>query len=168
MNCPCCTAPLRELSYEGVSIRTCDGCGGEFVGPQPLRHIVNVRLERFGPEIHKMVESRMPTEGVPVKDGRTLECPSCKGATGVINYTLDSGVLIDRCTKCGGMWLDAQELENLQALLERWEDEAPARLEALEPRLRAVRETNRRLGAKFEGSRFAFVNAVVNRILRAA
>jgi len=35
-----------------------------------------------------------------------------------VNYAADSGVMIDKCPHCGGIWLDAGELEKAQAAVE--------------------------------------------------
>ena len=35
-----------------------------------------------------------------------LKCPKCGGTTDAINYGGDTGILIDRCTACQGVWLD--------------------------------------------------------------
>lgn len=40
----------------------------------------------------------------------TLACPKCDGTLLEINQ---AGVLIDRCNKCEGIWLDKGELEHL-------------------------------------------------------
>jgi len=41
-----------------------------------------------------------------------MKCPKCGADLAVEDY---QGVEIDRCTECGGMWLDAGELEMLLA-----------------------------------------------------
>ena len=43
-------------------------------------------------------------------EGSALHCPKCDGRLFEINH---EGVLIDRCNKCNGVWLDAGELERL-------------------------------------------------------
>jgi len=42
-------------------------------------------------------------------------CPACKEVLVVLEL---SGVEIDRCTSCGGIWLDSGELEQILALAE--------------------------------------------------
>lgn len=44
-----------------------------------------------------------------------LKCPVCQGAM----HELDkSGVLIDTCTQCRGVWLDRGELEKLASMID--------------------------------------------------
>ena len=48
--------------------------------------------------------------------GHTVECPKCDGTLVEIEH---EGVRIDRCNTCGGVWLDAGELEQLEQLTKR-------------------------------------------------
>lgn len=170
MNCPLCKAALRRIAYEGVSIETCDKCGGEFVGGEQLAQIVKVRDEKFAPELLKEVSTFKPSFAVPPQAfKRSLDCPACRAATRPVNYTGDSGVVLDRCTSCSGLWLDNSELEKIQALLEKWEDEAPAKIREATGQ---IKDSQRRAASlttnAFRASRFSFVNAVINRMLDAA
>ncbi len=170
MHCPACESELHELRYEGVSIWTCHACGGELVPGEALGQIVNLREERFDTESRAILESAQPHFGVPtVARERELRCPLCCSVMDVINYAGDSGVYVDRCPGCQTVWLDEQELENVQVLMERWEHEAPETLRKIageleQARQDAVRETEE----TFCGSRLSFVNALINRLLDAA
>ncbi len=48
-------------------------------------------------------------------------CPKCGMQLAEINF---NGVMVDKCTNCGGVWLDAGELERVakleQGKLSRW------------------------------------------------
>ena len=43
-------------------------------------------------------------------DASVIHCPKCEGTLDEITY---EDVQVDRCNKCGGIWLDAGELERL-------------------------------------------------------
>jgi Zn-finger nucleic acid-binding protein len=103
--------------------------------------------------------------GVKLDDAdRDLECPKCGGRTDAVNYGGDTGIVIDRCTGCRSIWLDAGELEKVQMVVEAWEDGLPEDLKRFGPRLRQVAdEVDEK--TSFKGSRFAFVNAIINGIL---
>lgn len=166
MDCPVCTAALRRISYEGVHIHTCDGCGGEFVGPGQIAHIVSIRETRFEPAgpVPK------PQFGQPEHLGpRSLDCPQCAGNMVPVNYAADTGIMVDRCNTCAGMWLEASELERIQETLERWQDVAPARVRALARELAAAqRRLDTAASGSFAPSRFALVNAILSRVVDAA
>jgi Zn-finger nucleic acid-binding protein len=170
MQCPQCNQTLNDIEYEGVIIRTCNGCGGEFIGAIELSHIVRTRQERFPETVAEALVDHQPSFGIPAEQNRrTLHCPDCGNQMSVINYCGDSGVFIDRCCRCGALWLDRDELEQVQLLTERWADEAPEQIRALAGELEMARkQAAQRCDRAFTGSRFAFVNALINRFLDAA
>src|SRR5688500_6262728 len=101
MKCPHCKAALRMSTYEGVSIHTCNGCGGEFVGPTELASVVKARELVFGQHLKKLFEDHKPIFGVPNSEvQRNLKCPECSGKMKLVNYGADSGIGIDRCDGC--------------------------------------------------------------------
>ncbi len=170
MRCPECQAELSEERYEGMRIFACRSCGGEFVGAEELMRIIETREERFDPQLLEELADREPVYGVPSDSvDRQVICPACENPMGVVNYAGDSEVLVDKCGACGGVWLDHEELEKVQILMEKWQDAAPAKIQEIAGEL----EEARRLAAQqtqraFEGSRFSFVNALINRVLDAA
>lgn len=86
-----------------------------------------------------------------------------------VNYAGDTTIFVDRCGSCGAIWLDEHELEMVQLLMERWADEAPTQLRSIADRLdEARRAAQERSGEDVRTSRFAFINAVLGRVLDAA
>ncbi len=170
MNCPSCSAPLKEIHFEGVKLHSCDGCGGEFVTPEALAHIVNTRDEKFTPAMRKTVAGRKPVAGIPADMPlRKMTCPACGSKTTTMNYAVDTGVCVDRCDVCGGIWLDKDELEHIQIILEQAEDAFPTKMTAAQRELQKAKEqASSQTSGAFEASRLSFVNAIVNRFLDAA
>ena len=170
MYCPQCAAGLQAAEYEGVPIRTCDTCGGEFMGGEELARIVQTRQEQFSDQLTAALAQRKPMFGATAtQPDRSLNCPACGRPMKVVNYAGDSGIFVDRCDVCSGLWLDREELEKVQIVMEKWADEAQPQLQAIAGRLeQARREAARRTSGTFGGSRFAFVNALINRLLDAA
>ena len=170
MQCPLCEGRLSELNYEGAYIHACNSCGGEFLTSGDIAQIVSTREEKIDPDIKAQVTDWNPVFGVPSDERqRELRCPGCQSAMLVVNYTGDSGIFVDRCEACGGLWLDHLELEKVQALLERWADEAPAQIQAMAEQLEAARdEVDEQTKFNFRTSRFSFVNALFSRLLDAA
>lgn len=170
MRCPNCDQSLRPAQYEGTTIHACDGCHGEFVESESLREIVNTREQAFSRDLQQAIRDHRPSFGVPPgATERSLACPSCDMPMDVLNYSSDTAVMVDRCPSCAGVWLDADELAHIQAILERWQDEAPARTKALKGQLDAARRKAREAsasGASF--SRFDFVSQLINRVLNRA
>ncbi len=170
MQCPQCTSTLQPVAYEGVHIHTCNSCGGEFIAGGKLATIVRTRQEQFSPQLKDALAQHEPVFGVPDSQAdRVLCCPACGESMAVLNYSVDSGIFVDRCAGCDGLWLDHEELEKIQALMENWSDEAPQQLQAISSQLEAARrKAAQQYNRTFAGSRFAFVNALINRLLDAA
>ena len=55
-----------------------------------------------------------------------------------MNYGGNTGIIVDRCTTCRGIWLDGHELEKIQMVIEGWDDALPDDLQKYGPRLRDV------------------------------
>ena len=170
MQCPQCAGPLQATAYEGVPIHTCETCGGEFIGGEEFARIVGNRQEQFSDQQRVELAECKPSFGhIGTQPQRWLRCPACDQTMNVTNYAGDSGIFVDRCSVCSGLWLDHEELEKIQVVMEKWTDEASPQLRSIAGRLQAARlEAATRTSGSFSGSRFAFVNALINRILDAA
>ena len=66
-----------------------------------------------------------PKPGIPSTDvTRHRMCPRpCGQVTHLLNYAFDSGIIINRCPDCYGLWLDDMELESVQKFVEAIERE---------------------------------------------
>jgi Zn-finger nucleic acid-binding protein len=112
--CPRCQVRLAVVELEGVPLETCDRCAGHWIElPHRLKQIIDARKGRLSPE--ELAEA--------IRDGRhtmaieavreNLPCPACRGAMEPFNYGGDSGIILDKCHRCGGIWLDAGELDRV-------------------------------------------------------
>jgi Zn-finger nucleic acid-binding protein len=165
MQCPGCHATLRTVDYEGIKIESCPACEGEWLDAGELKHIAQAREVRFDEAERRAVAAAVKITPVKVeRHDRDLRCPKCAGQTDARNYGGDTGILIDQCTTCGGIWVDVGELEKIQMVIEGWEDGLPEDLRKYGPRLRQVAEDTRERTC-FKESRFAFLNAIINGIL---
>jgi Zn-finger nucleic acid-binding protein len=151
-------------------MQACDGCGGEFIGGEELARIVRNKRESFSEPLHEALANRKPDFGhVGSQPQRNLECPACGHTMSLVNYAGDSGIFVDTCPMCSGLWLEHEELEKIQVIMERWADESQPQIQALAGQLeQARRRAAERAGRGFRGSRFAFVNAIINKLLDAA
>lgn len=165
MQCPTCSTTLTTIDYEGIKIETCPGCEGQWLDAGELGHIARAREVRFDEEERRAIAAACKITPVVLEHhDRDLACPRCGGRTDAINYGGDSGIIIDKCPACVGIWLDAGELEKIQMLVEGWEDGLPEDLRKHGPRLRQIAEEVKERG-RVRISRFGFVNAIINGIL---
>ena len=114
MDCPKCGIPLRMDLYEGVEIDQCSQCGGTWLDEGELTAIVNIQEEKFGPKlIQETLEYAFA--GIPHEEiESTVACPICLTDMYPVNYAFSSGVILNRCSKNHGIWLDRNELEKVQ------------------------------------------------------
>jgi Zn-finger nucleic acid-binding protein len=169
MRCPNCDSSLSTIDYEGVAIETCGVCGGEWLDADELGHVVRIREAHFSDEERRAIDSAAKIPGIPWQDiDRDIACPHCDTPTGPINYGADTGIIVDRCPQCHGIWLDASELEKIQILVESWKDNLPEDLRKYGARLGEVAnemETANKVAVSRLPLVGVFINAVVNGIL---
>ncbi len=169
MRCPGCESTLSTVEYEGVAVETCGTCSGCWLDADELGQIVRIREQRFSPEQLSSIDTAAKIPGIPVKDiERNIVCPSCGTLTGPLNYGGDTGITIDRCPKCRGIWLDKGELESIQMLVESWKDSLPDDLRkygSLLDRVADESTTGERVTLSSLPVVGGFINAVINGIL---
>ena len=169
MRCPGCESTLSTVQYEGIAVEICGTCSGCWLDADELGCIVRIREQRFSPEQLSSIDTAAKIPGIPVKDiERDIVCPSCGTPTGPLNYGGDTGIVIDRCPKCHGIWLDVGELESIQMLVESWKDSLPDDLRTYGPVLDRV-DNELRTGNRVAVSSLplvaGFINAIINGVL---
>lgn len=162
--CPRCTATMETTRYEGVEVETCPVCEGEWLDAEELRQIIDRVERRFDPEeVQAMELSRKQTFRIQDHGPDRLSCPKCPGGRlHPFNYASTSGVILDKCPRCGGIWLDRGELEVIQALVDHWNRElsrgSPGGARAAR-KIEIQTETEVRVVG--QRSRFAYILAVL-------
>ncbi len=166
MHCPACKSTLSTVTYEGIELDTCNKCSGCWLDADELGHIVRLREQRFTAEQQSAIDTAGRIPGIPVDDNeRDIVCPGCGTVTGPINYGGDTGIIIDRCPECRGIWLDVGELEHIQMLVEAWKDGLPEDLRTYAPMLDRVAEELEASNEVTVPHAAGFINAGINGIL---
>ncbi len=109
MKCPNCQGDLNEVQYKGVRIHECEKCDGKWFDKDELKQAKDktdddlrwLDFELFNEESNKFASS------VSKK-----HCPKDDSAMTSLTYE-DSGVVIDKCNTCRGVWLDKDEFEKI-------------------------------------------------------
>jgi uncharacterized protein len=110
MNCPACQRPLRRFKAGTVTLDGCDGgCGGIWFDH---RELARVNREHPDPDA-KIVELSCDPK-IQVHDDDIRQCSKCGVTLEKKLYSLGSGVIMDVCPKCKGIWLDSGELEKIR------------------------------------------------------
>jgi Zn-finger nucleic acid-binding protein len=121
MNCPRCSSALAPAEANGVGVLRCARCQGTWVDEDGFREAQN----RADPE-HDWLHLELWREHERFDAKRsTLACPSCGEPLVAMAYG-DTGVEIDHCPACAGIWLEEQELANLVAAIEAEASAMPA------------------------------------------
>lgn len=109
-SCPRCHVPLITEETGDIVMERCDRCGGRWMTPEDLKAVLSL--------------IRLPVEGAPPRIGIDLTdvqenavCPRCGVPMEPFNYAGDSGVILDKCKSCGGLWLDKGNLERVLAVV---------------------------------------------------
>ena len=123
MKCPACFNPLTQQHLGSVTIDVCDGgCGGLWLDA--------FELQRVGPEVAGETGSlpQIRRDAFLRLDlTRKRDCPRCEGVKLKRRFfSPKRRVEIDECPGCGGLWLDAGELDRIHDELEDSRADDPA------------------------------------------
>jgi Zn-finger nucleic acid-binding protein len=101
--CPLCRIDLDEIDLQRELVDRCPECRGVFLDEGELGTIVKMV------EIFREIDlDEADIDNIPKADlSRSLVCP----ADGAPMEPVDlSGVVVDICSECGGIWLDGGEM----------------------------------------------------------
>jgi Zn-finger nucleic acid-binding protein len=111
MDCPVCKVELVNVSVGKVLIDAClNGCGGLWFDQMELRKFDEPH-EAFDEKLLKLENTR-PQSIRPKK----LRCPRCETIVMMRHFfSIKRNVEVDECAQCGGVWLDAGELDAIRS-----------------------------------------------------
>jgi Zn-finger nucleic acid-binding protein len=115
MNCPEDGVQLEQADCHGVKVEECPKCLGRWFDRDELRQAKDrtdedLRWLDFDPFTREAEKSDVDTEG--------RLCPRCSVKMGVMVYER-SGVRIEKCWLCDGVWLNHGEFEKIVKHLEK-------------------------------------------------
>ena len=110
-----------DYPYTSVTIDMCKECHGTWLDSGEFFRIMEWREALYKRELRELMEyTGQPARGednaarvVSTGESLTMPCPRCQTKS-FRELSLDySGALVDRCAKCGGLWFDKGELEQV-------------------------------------------------------
>lgn len=127
MVCPEDGTTLQETDYHGVKIHECPKCLGRWFDRDELR----LAKDSTDKDLRWLDFDPFAGEARQAEPGRGERlCPRDEIPMGVIPYE-KSGVSIDKCSRCHGVWLSSGEFERIvQHLENEVNSETAAQLEA--------------------------------------
>ncbi len=115
---------MEHIEYEGLSLLRCPNGHGHWISGNELEKIVKKREEnipdKYFDEVSKNGQHITDQRGIALD----VKCPQCGTMCQKTNYSYSSGIIIDHCPNGCGIWLDAGELEKVQAFYEFWNKNA--------------------------------------------
>lgn len=116
IRCPKCGMELLEFSYQRIRIDQCSNCDGIWLDEGELEQIkraskgtlLSEELTAKWLHAKEREQQSSPEERNQQKALSYRHCPRCASYLAEIE---DHGVKVDRCTLCGGIWLDTGEFE---------------------------------------------------------
>jgi Zn-finger nucleic acid-binding protein len=103
MICPVCKNSMVVLELEQVEIDYCISCGGIWLDAGELELLLETEQERA-----RLLNLLIEDDKVKEKSYR---CPICSKKMKKVFVGEDRKILIDKCKKNHGLWLDKGELE---------------------------------------------------------
>lgn len=111
IDCPRDHSILKEVKLADAFLDVCEKCGGQFFDSGEMFAAVGIKAD---PSYWDR-----PETGGTVKDGGP-PCPRCHHPMLKQDVKYDGdNVEIDRCGKCGGIWLDKGEIERIMAMADK-------------------------------------------------
>jgi Zn-finger nucleic acid-binding protein len=141
MNCPRCLKPLQSTGYEGIAIDSCPVCQGHFLDKGEILQINKARTAVFSDQERAGVEGAKRAVITEIKrTDKTIKCPKCQVEMNTLNYAYSSGIMVDLCPQCESLWLDKGELEQIQIIVEEWEQKDPQIRGEFVPTLKKIKD----------------------------
>ena len=109
MKCPKCKMDnLEEIKINGVKIDRCENCGGLWFDKDELKIVRDHRDENLSWLDFDLWEDKNKLQ----ISGKSMDCPRDDKPLFRIKYG-ETGIMVDICLECRGVWLDREELDKI-------------------------------------------------------
>jgi len=147
-------------------VEVCPDCKGEWLAAGELQKIADHHDKVFTPEEVASLDAVNKEIFTAEKDDHDeLHCPACENVQMEhFNYGDTSGIILHKCTKCDGIWMDKDELKKIEELVDGWKadlSQDAANYGAVLEKIDV--EEQKELDRDVSISRFGFVNKVLRR-----
>ena len=125
--CPRCQGDLTTTDLDGIEIEECNKCEGMWLDANELSQLIGCvepdadessedTHSETGPDSDESHTQNSQSPNIEVTTNEsTLTCPKCtdRNLTAFI-YDGDTGIELDSCSNCHGLWLDKNELKQIE------------------------------------------------------
>jgi len=166
MNCPRCNGTLHAVEYDGQTVEVCPGCKGEWLHAGELQKLVEHHDEVFtAKELESLDAVNKEIFTAEKDDHDELNCPVCKNIRMEhFNYGDTSGIILHKCSECGGIWMDKDQLQKVEEAVDGWKSDLGQDTAKFGTVLDKIdTEEEKELDRDVSISRFGFVNMLLRR-----
>jgi Zn-finger nucleic acid-binding protein len=117
--CPACSVLMPPRQISGVALNECLTCHGLWAPGESFDRLVSRAIrarQNAGPAELHVLKPRVTGSNPAGQSVEYRRCPECDGYMQRRNYRKKSGVIIDSCPN-HGIWLDADELEQIAGFI---------------------------------------------------
>ncbi len=107
LECPDCQILMTPFSCQNVVIDKCDACDGIWFDHQEFG-IFKRTLDAHDLSKIESIDKPVVADAICIS-----ECPRCREVLVDIDYNYNSGIKINKCVKCRGLWLPIYQTLNL-------------------------------------------------------
>lgn len=112
--CPVDKTPMVAEDLGPASIEVCPACAG--VWCQTDQMVSMVRSDR---EAYADIAAKFPPKVEHHAGGESnLSCPNCSQLLREYHYMFNSPILLHACERCGGVWIEHEQLSKMQQFLD--------------------------------------------------
>lgn len=109
--CPACHCGLDSFVFEGVLLNHCGACGTLWLDRGELGKLIQLDRE----QLDQLERRTRPATPVVIPQVSVAPfCPACNADMHHHEYALGSGVFLDTCASCQGVWMDSAALVSIQ------------------------------------------------------
>ncbi len=119
--CPEHNICLQTIEYEGELVEQCALCGGLWCSLNSIEAILKKRIQKFDKEtIQTSKDYNFPSLQLDMKKVKfeARKCLECGEDMKKHDFSKSINISIDRCLKGHGIWLDKDEIDRIQVLVE--------------------------------------------------
>ena len=112
--CPRCDGEIEIRHIDKTQVERCVSCNGVFLDAGEFNKVITIGEG----DLEFCILS--DDEVLPAPDDQILICIKCdRQPMGKVELLNSSGIYIDRCPECAGIWLDGGEQDLIQQHLDR-------------------------------------------------
>lgn len=113
MKCPVCDHDMKLYKFDQCNLDQCTHCGGVWFEYGELKQWKVIDQDGLVEILH--------ADSLTLRDDKKqLDCPTCGKAMNHYQYDYSSGIWIDRCNECKGVYMDHEDLKKLDHWLDNY------------------------------------------------